>query len=174
MSEMIAVFRGSDDVRAAMQGRRDLLEMSMQTLDRLCGWKSGQAAKYLADPPIRGLSIESAILMAAGLGGALAFVEHDQSMAEVVKRGSRRQANAVRAGRSASMLKKRGPRRIIRHMAHLGGQAYGERCDATTRTRIAAKGGRARAKALDRKTRSKIAKNAAVIRWELVKAAVKR
>lgn len=172
-ARQIAMFRGGDDVLAAMRALADTRDMSRTTLDRLCGWKSGQAAKYLADPPIRGFSVESLILMAAGLGAALVLVEHDQSMAEVAKRGQKRQRNAVRASGSASMFNRRAARRIIQHFGHLGGTAYGAQCGKPIRVKIAAKGGRARARSMDRATRRKIAQHAAVIRWERVKAAVK-
>lgn len=170
----IAVFRGTDDALAALRARAEELDMSRHTIDRLCGWKSGQAAKYLADPPIRGFSAESLIQMAAGLGSVLVLVEDEQSMQQIAKLGrQKRQQKAIRANGLAGMFNRRAASRIIRHFGRIGGLARNAQCDAAKRAKIASKGGKARSKSLTKEQRRELARHANVIRWDRVKAAVK-
>lgn len=168
----IAVVADELDLVRVLRERADRLELSRTSIDQLCGWKSGQAAKYLSDPPIRGLSLESLITLGAGLGASLILVEHEQSMQYIVKISRKRDHKAVRAYGQASMFNRRAARRIIQHFGAIGGDERALQIDGAHRSKIAAKGGRARRKALDRAARKAIASHAAITRWEKVRAAV--
>lgn len=168
----IAVIADELDLVRVLRARAELLQVSRATIDQLCGWKSGQAAKYLSDPPVRGLSLESLITLSAGLGAALVLVEHDQSMVYIAKRTRKREQKAVRAYGQASMFNRRAARRIIQHFGAIGGAERALQLESSARCKIAAKGGRARRRALDRAARKAIASQAATTRWERVRAAV--
>lgn len=162
----IAVFRGVDDALAALRARAEESGRSRDTIDGLCGWKSGQASKYLCDPPLRGLTLESLITMAASLGGILLFVEHEQSMQYIEKKAPKRQLKSVRANGVASMFNRRSASRIIRAFGRAGGLARAQQTEGNaTLAIIASKGGKARRKSLNRQARKAIAQAAANVRW---------
>lgn len=168
----IAALRGGDDLLAALRARADELAVSRKDIDTLCGWKSDQASKYLCDPPLRGLAVESLFAIVPALGMALVLVEHEQSMQQV-RKTRKRQQKAVRANGLAGMFNKRSASRIVRHLGHIGGLARNAQCDATKRTNVARKGGKARSKSMTRAQRIELGRHAINIRWDRVKAAVK-
>jgi hypothetical protein len=170
----LAVIRGLDDVLAAFRAQAAAKELSRTTLDILAGFTPGLSAKYLAEPQIRTYSLASAIAQAASIGLAFTLIEHEQSMQQpVFKRARKRQTNAVRANGVASMFNRKAARRIIGHFGRIGGIKRAEQTEGeSTLAKIAVKGGKARKRSLSRKRRREIAFEAAVIRWERVRAAV--
>lgn len=170
---IIAVVADEADLVAVCRTRAETLDRSREAIDVLCRWKSGQASKYLCNPPLRGLALESLFTLAPALGMALLLIEHEPSMQQIAKRTRKRQLKAVRANGLASMFNRRSASRIIRHFGHIGGIARAQQTEGeNTLIKIASKGGKARKKALSRQARKQIASDAAIIRWEKVRAAV--
>ena len=166
--------RGTDDLLATLRARVDIIDISRETIDRLARFTPGMASKYLADPPMRGMSVEALFDMLSTLGWAMTFVECEDSMAQVRKRSTKRVVGGMLAYRSPSILKRRNSQRIIREMSRLGGQASAAKADPVKRRSASRKGGKAYKRNTSPSRRTEIAREAAIIRWERVKLAVKR
>lgn len=139
---------------AALRARADELNVTREEIDRVVGWSNGYAGKVLCVPPIKDMTLSRYFELLGALGLAIQFVD-DPLASRYTGRMEQRDRKWVRkhaivsSGRIPWLFKPENAREM--------GIKGGLKVNAQRSVRI----------------RKKLAKQAALIRWEKVKSAVK-
>ena len=84
--------RGRNDLHIALRARAETLSISRLTIDEIAGLSAGYSSKVLATEPLKGLTLDTAALIAPAMGLALALIETPESVARVQRRWTKRQS----------------------------------------------------------------------------------
>ena len=139
---------------AALRTRVEELSASGETLDEVSGLPAGYVSKLLSPNPVRRVGMKSLGPLLGALGLALVVVEDEAAMARYGKRLIKRDE------------------RLVRVLAVRSGRGKHTLTSVRFLRKIASDGGDARAAKLGPRRRKQIARQAALVRWSEIKAAV--
>jgi hypothetical protein len=161
---IVAEVRSRADLHQALRLRAEEISISRLTIDAIAGLSAGHSSKILATKPLKGLTLDSAALLAPAMGLALALVETPESVARVKRRWAKREerkANTMPIAASSWAL----AGELRREQCRKAGKISMRQLRRPERQALGRKGGAARAEALTSRRRSEIARQAAISRW---------
>jgi len=83
-------FSSTDQALRILRNRIEQIGITHEGLDTISGLTSGYSSKLLSIPPVKNLSLDSLVLLAAASGYALAFVENPRMLNRVKQEAKNR------------------------------------------------------------------------------------
>lgn len=142
MTEPLATVTCYRDLHAAWRRRADVVRISREQLDKICGFPDGYTAQLLAAEPRKRASLDAALVLTGALGMAAALNEDAGAMFRIAEMVGSRREERVSASREASERKRL--RRLVKKLSRMGNLARSQKTTPEQRSRSASKAARTR------------------------------
>lgn len=141
----LAIIDSYDDLHQALRQRREILNVSFETLDRAGALTSGHSSKLLSPSKIKRATFATLDFLLPALGVKLALIEDAQALEQLKKFPTREvnvPARSVPWGRKGTQTVV--SLRFVKRIARAGGEARARALTPTQRSELARLAARAR------------------------------